>query len=75
MVFLRIAECVNDAMTCLLDEMVDDDCSVITVFYGEDISEEDANTLKSELEDKYDECDVYMHFGGQPVYYYFISVE
>lgn len=70
-----VNECVNDAMTCLLDEMVDDDCSVITVFYGEDISEEDANTLKSELEDKYDECDVYMHFGGQPVYYYFISVE
>ena len=66
---------INEAVYSLLEDMVDDDASVITVFYGEEITKEDAETLKCTLEDKYDECDVYMHFGGQPVYYYFISVE
>ena len=55
--------------------MVDDDSSVITVFYGEDITEEDAAAIKDELEEKYDECDVFLHNGGQPVYHYLISVE
>ena len=41
----------------------------------EEITKEDAECLKTELESKYDECDVYMHFGGQPVYYYILSVE
>ena len=55
--------------------MVDDETSVITLFYGEEITAEQAEELKTELENRYDECDVYVHFGGQPVYYYFISVE
>lgn len=65
----------NEAVYSLVEDMVDDESSVITVFYGEEIAKEDAEYLKAELESKYDECDVYMHFGGQPVYYYFISVE
>ena len=47
----------------------------LTVFYGEDITEEDAAAIKDELEEKYDECDVFLHNGGQPVYHYLISVE
>ena len=70
-----VAPDINETVNNLLDEMVDEDSSVITVFYGEEVSYDDANTLKEELEAKFDECDVYMHFGGQPVYYYFISVE
>ncbi len=65
----------NDCVFELLDTMVDGDSSVITLFYGMDVNREDAENLKTELEEKYDDCDVYMHFGGQPVYYYFISVE
>ncbi len=72
-------ECVNTDVTSsvynLLDMMVDDETSVITLFYGEEITAEQAEELKTELESRYDECDVYVHFGGQPVYYYFISVE
>ena len=66
---------VNDAVFNLLDEMIDEDSSVINLFYGEELNESDADMLKEQLESRYDECDVYMHFGGQPVYYYFISVE
>ncbi len=66
---------VEDSVSTLLDTMVTDDSSVITIFYGEDIKSEDAENLKTCIEEKFDDCDVYMHFGGQPVYYYFISVE
>ncbi len=66
---------IDETVLALLDEMVDDDSSVITLFYGEGIESEDAENLKAVLEEKYEDCDIYMHFGGQPVYYYFISVE
>ena len=57
------------------DNMVDDDSAVITIFYGEDVSKEDAEAIKEDVEEKYDECDVYLHSGGQHVYHYLISVE
>ena len=66
---------VDSSVFNVVEKMVDDESSVITLFYGEDISESNAEELKLLLEEKYDECDVYMHFGGQPVYYYLISVE
>lgn len=66
---------VDETVFALLDTMVDDDSSVITLFYGEGVEAENANELKAILEEKYEDCDVYVHFGGQPVYYYFISVE
>ncbi len=70
-----VHENVRDAVFGLLDKMVDDESSVITLFWGEEVSSADADDIRSEIEDKYDECDVCMHFGGQPVYYYLISVE
>jgi DAK2 domain fusion protein YloV len=66
---------VDVSVFSLLNKMVDDDSSVITLFYGNDTTKEDADNLKQQIEDKYPDCDVYMHFGGQPVYYYFLSVE
>ncbi len=55
--------------------MVDGDSSFICVYYGEEISEEDAAALSSALGDDYPQCEVEMQRGGQPVYYYIISVE
>jgi len=66
---------VNDTVISLLDSMIDSDSSVVNLFYGEEISEADADELKAVLESRYQDCDIYMHFGGQPVYYYFMSVE
>ena len=65
----------NVAVSDACANMVDDDSAVITLFYGEDVSKEDAEAIKVDLEEKYDECDVYIHNGGQPVYSYLISVE
>lgn len=64
----------SSVMSCL-NAAIDDDSSVITVFYGNDIDEKTAADLKAKLENTYSDCDVFMHFGGQPVYDYLISVE
>ena len=45
------------------------------IYYGEEVTEEDANALGAALEEKYPEVEVEIHFGGQPIYYYVISVE
>lgn len=65
----------NETFTSLIDEMVDDDAEIITVYYGEDVKEDDAEALCEALEEKYPDCDVYVRSGGQPVYYYFLAVE
>lgn len=63
--------------TCqaLLKDMVADDDSVITIFYGEGISEELANQVCDMVNDKYDDFDVELQFGGQPVYPFVFAVE
>jgi len=66
---------VEESVFNIVDKMVDDETSVITLFYGEGITRETAEELGEALEEKYDECEVYVHFGGQPVYYYLISAE
>ena len=64
-----------ETFNALIDEMVDEDAEIITVYYGEDVSEETAEELCGALEDKYPDCDVYVRCGGQPVYYFFLAVE
>ena len=59
----------------LIDTLVNDDSAVISVYYGADVSEDDANKLLEELEEKYSDLDVALYYGGQPIYYYIISVE
>ncbi len=59
----------------LIEKMVDENSVNITLFFGEDITEEDAEKLRDKLEKKYPDCEVTAIFGGQPVYYYIVSVE
>ena len=59
----------------MLAELVDEDSELISVYYGEDVSEEDAAQLTEELEELYPTVDIDTHSGGQPIYYYVISVE
>jgi hypothetical protein len=56
-------------------KIVTGDDELITVYYGSDVSEEDAQGLTDELATLFHDCDVEMHRGGQPLYYYLISVE
>ena len=66
---------IADVTERLLDGMVDEDTGLITVYYGEDTSEEDANALVDKLAEKYPDVDLDIHNGGQPIYYYIVSVE
>ena len=55
--------------------MVDEDTELISIYYGEDFSEEEAEELGAQLEEMYDYCDVEVNYGGQPIYYCIVSVE
>ena len=66
---------VDEITTSLVEKLVDEDSAIITLFYGEDVTEEDANNLRHELEEKFEDLDIELYYGGQPLYYYLISVE
>lgn len=66
---------VQKTTEALVEKLLTEDSVNITLFYGEDINEDDAEKLRASLEEKYPECEVTAIYGGQPVYYYIISVE
>lgn len=66
---------VSETTIALIEKLVNEDSSNITLFYGEGVTEEDAANLQTKVEEKFSNVDVSMVFGGQPVYYYIISVE
>lgn len=66
---------VDEVTKKLVEKLVDEDSAIITLFYGEDVTEEQAEELRGELEEKFEDIDVELYYGGQPLYYYLISVE
>ena len=59
----------------MLEQLVDEDSELISLYYGEEIKEEDAQRFVAEIEEKYPDVDVDAHYGGQPIYYYVLAVE
>jgi len=59
----------------MMKQIVTEEDELITVYYGSDVKEEDARSIAEEIESQYEDCDVEYHNGGQPLYYYLISVE
>lgn len=59
----------------LMDSMVDEDSSLITLLYGEDVEDDKAREIEERLEELYSDMDIEVLYGGQPIYYYIISVE
>ena len=66
---------VQDVTLRLMEAIVTDEDELITVYYGKDTKEDDAQALTDELASRYGDCDVEMQMGGQPLYYYLVSVE
>ncbi len=66
---------IYETTMALVDDMVDEDSELICIYYGDEVQEDDANALLDALEKKYKNCDIELHYGGQPIYYYVISVE
>lgn len=56
-------------------QMVTEDSELISIYYGEDVSEEDAEGFRAQIEEIYPDCDIELQYGGQPIYYYVMSVE
>ena len=59
----------------MLAELVDEDSELISIYYGADVSDEDAENLVAEIEEIYPDVDIDVHSGGQPIYYYVLAVE
>ena len=72
---LAVGENIEDTTLETIAALVDEDSEIISLYYGEDVSEEDAENLTEKLEEKYPDCEVELNQGGQPIYYYVVSVE
>ncbi len=66
---------VDDTVLTLLTKLKDNSHEIITLYYGEDVAEEEAEALAARVSEKFPDCDVDFHFGGQPIYYYIVSLE
>ena len=65
----------DDVSFEMIHSLVDEDTELISVYYGADISEEDAGSFRKRLEEAFENIDVEVQYGGQPIYYYIVSVE
>ncbi|MEY8415707.1 hypothetical protein SAMN02745784_00431 [Tissierella praeacuta DSM 18095] len=66
---------INEVAIKLLDNMIDEDTSLITILHGSDLDEDSAKELENQLSSLYEDIDIELVFGGQPIYYYIFSVE
>lgn len=72
---LNVGEDTNAVALEALEKMVDDSTELISIYYGADTSEEDAQTLQGQASERFPSCEVELQSGGQPVYYYILSAE
>lgn len=72
---LAVGADMNETLLAMVDELVDDESGIISLYYGEDVSEDDAQSLADQLQEKYEDLEVEVNDGGQPIYYYILSVE
>ena len=59
----------------LVDELLDDSSELVTLYYGKETTEDEANLIADKIMKQHPDVDVEVHYGGQPVYYYYLSVE
>lgn len=72
---LHVGKDIEQTVKNLMGKMVDADSEIISLYYGSDIEAEQAQELADYLEEEYEECEIEVHSGGQPIYYYIFSVE
>ncbi len=72
---LSVGTAIKNVTMDMIAQMVDDTSELISVYYGAEVEEADAESIRAEIEKAYPSCDVELQYGGQPIYYYVISVE
>ena len=72
---LSVGKDILDVTYGMISEMMNDEAELISVYYGSDVNEEQVDALREKVESQYPDCDIEIQSGGQPIYYYIISVE
>lgn len=72
---LSVGQNISEVTKDLIDNLMDDDSELISIYYGNDIEEASAEELAKQIEEAYPDADVELNYGGQPIYYYIVSVE
>lgn len=72
---LSVGKDIKTTVLEALKSMVEEESELVTIYYGTDVSKEDAEELKGKAKEMFSDCEVELHAGGQPIYYYLISVE
>jgi len=72
---ISVSDDVDGIAQEITDNMYEDGHTMISVYYGNGVTEEQANSLYEKLAEKYNNCDIMVYYGGQPIYYYIICVE
>ena len=66
---------ISDVTFDLIKDAVDEDSELISIYYGEDTTKEQSEAFAARVEESFPDCDVQNYYGGQPIYYYIVSVE
>jgi len=72
---LSVGTDMTKTVLTMIAEMIDEDSALLSIYYGEDMDEDSANAIAEKVEASYPDVEVEVHSGGQPIYYYVISVE
>ncbi|MCR5143799.1 MAG: DAK2 domain-containing protein [Lachnospiraceae bacterium] len=72
---LSVSQDITDTFIDMLKEMVDEESAIISVYYGDEVSEDDANAMNDKITEAFPDVEVELQQGGQPVYYYICAVE
>ena len=72
---LSVGKYIEETTIDMLSQLIDDDSELISVYYGADVSSEQVDSLTAKIEETYPDLDLEVHSGGQPIYYYIVSVE
>lgn len=72
---LAVGKEIGDTTLAMMEALVEVDSEIIGIYYGEEVAREDAEALRDQIQERYPDAEVELHSGGQPIYYYVISVE
>ena len=72
---LAVGQEIDATVLDTVARMVDEDSELISIYYGAEVSAEDAEAVLEKVQEAYPDCEVELNNGGQPVYYYLLSVE
>lgn len=72
---LSVGKDLNETVISMLEQMIDEDSAIVSIYYGQDVTKEDAVAVGAVIEENHPDVEVEIHSGGQPIYYYVASVE